>query len=218
MKTFNLLNEIIVLDKAALLRAINAASEFAVTISGDIVTGDALTQGILIFKGSAAPVPASPLRAPAAPDLGNVFGEGYRVVEDDDRVLIKAAGAWRNSIIALNLPRCDYDDTSADGLSYFSDAALEEIGWHATEFGIDYREIVGRIESDVPGTLLCIEQAEPYQFSGMGFIDDREQARRIAFDFCKEKITALMEEDADYAPEGLSGDERDTAVYFGLLQ
>jgi hypothetical protein len=217
MKKFNLFNEIIVVDRAALMQAINAGREFGITTTGEVVAQPTGKRHIYIYRGVMTPPKPSPLMPQkAAPSLAELFGTNYRIVEDDDRVLIKAASAWQE-IIGFNLRHCDYDDTSADGISHFPDEALEEIGWHATEFNVDYRDIVELIEAECEGTLLCIEQNEPYQFSGMGFIDDMESARSLAFAFCKGRITTLMAEDPDYAAVNLAADEEEAAEFFGLV-
>lgn len=216
MKKFNLFNEIIVADRAALMRAINAGKEFGITIEGDVVAMPLPERRLLIYHGRMTPPKPSPLKPQsAAPSLAELFGANYRIVEDEERVLIKAGAAWQE-IIGFNLPVCDYDDTTADGISDFPDETLEAIGWHATEFGIDYRTIVEFLEAECEGVLLCIEQEEPYQFSGMGYFADIEHARDLAFGFCKTRIAALMAEDSDYAPENLTDDEQDAVEYFGL--
>lgn len=217
MKKCNLFNEIIVVDRSALMRAIQSGGEFGITLSGEVVALPSEVRHIFIYQGKMTPPKASPLSPKQeSRSLPELFGRDYRVVEDEERILLKVSGAWK-SVMAFNLASCDYDDTTADGIADFPDETLEAIGWHATEFGIGYRDIVEGIESECAGTLLCIEQAEPYQFSGMGFIDDMECARRIAFDFCKKRIATLMAEDPDYAPDALDDDEAEAAAYFGLL-
>jgi hypothetical protein len=132
-------------------------------------------------------------------------------VEDDDRLLIKAFGAWQN-IIGYNHKRAMYDDTSGDGIAEFADKTLEEIGWHATEFNIRYREIVEQFEEQCDGILICIEKEEPYQFSGLGFVFDIEHTRKIAFEYCAKAIKDKLENDEDYAT--LTDDEEDAKNYF----
>ena len=216
MTKFNLFNEIIVADRGALMRAINSGREFGISISGAIVSEPDESRELLIYRGRmSAPQPSALM--PSQPlSVEALFGSDYRVVEDDDRILIKASGAWQR-IIGYNIRHCDYDDTTADGVSHFPDEELETIGWHATEFDIDYRELLEVIEAECDGTLLCIEQQEPYQFSGLGFIADKGCARERAFAFCRTRIAEVMEEDEDYAPERLTDDEREAAEFFELL-
>ena len=217
MKKCNLFNEIVVVDRSALMQAVNSGKEFGITIEGDIVFMPEEARKLYIYRGVMSPKKASPLM-PQQPQvsLAELLGNNYKVVEDDDRILIKASPAWQE-IIGWNIRSCDYDDTSADGVSHFPDKVLEDIGWHATEFGIDYRNLLEVIEAECAGTLLCIEQMEPYQFSGMGFIDDLECARAHAFALCKARIEKLMHEEEEYAPERLSDDEREAAEFFGLV-
>ncbi len=215
MKTFNLFNEIIVTERAALLSAINSNKEFAITYGGDIIY-EVFEAHPIIYRGKIAPPSTSALTPQKPHNLTELLGSNYKLVEDDERILIKAAGAWQN-IINLNVRHCDYDDTTADGIAEFSDSKLENMGWHATEFDVLYRDIVDVIEAKCDGIILCIEQDEPYQFSGMGFIFDRDCARQNVHAFCKKAIVNKIENDADFAKENLTDDEEEAAVFFGVL-
>lgn len=209
MKKFNLFKEIIVVDKNDFLRAANASKRFAITYKGEIVYEPFEPSLISIFEGSIPPV--SPLSTDRSRPISSMLGNNYRIVEDDDRLLIKASGAWQ-SIIGYNQKRALYDDTSGDGIAEFSDKKLEEYGWHATEFNIGYRDIVEQFEAQCEGILLCIEQEEPYQFSGLGFVFDLEHARRVGFEYCVETIKEKLENDEDFTT--LTDDETEAKDYF----
>jgi hypothetical protein len=200
MKTFNLFNEIIIVPKADLMRAISSNVEFAITYEGAVIY-EAFETKPLIYRGTMTP--ETPL----------TLGNNYKVVEDDDRILIKAAAAWQE-IIGLNIKHCDYDDTTADGVAEFSDKTLEDMGWQATEFNIGYRTIVEEIESHCDGILLCIEQKEPYQFSGMGFIFDRACAHQRVFKLCHDIVADKIANDEEFARESLTDDEEEAAEFF----
>lgn len=211
MQPFNLLREIITVDRPALLNAVNAARPFAITIHGTIVSAPFDTH-ITIYEGT--PTPPAAALAPARPlEIAALLGRDYRVVEDGERVLIKAGGAWQ-TILHNNLPRADYDDTSGDGIAEFTDTELEAIGWHATEFDITYRDLVERIEADCDGTLLCIESDD--QFSGLGFITDHACARASAKQHCRTTIATLMQEDPHLKAGDLTDDEMEALTFFGL--
>jgi hypothetical protein len=215
MKKFNLFKEIIVVSKAELLQAINTAKEFGITTKGTIKYAPFEENEILIYAGTHTKKPLNPLMPSAAPSVTTMLGKNYQVVEDDERVLIKAFSNWQE-LIKLNLPRASYDDTTGDGVSEFAHKELEDIGWHATEFNISYRALVEELEAKCEGTLLCIEQEEPYQFSGLGFIKDVVEAKEVLFSYAKEKVQTLMNEDEDYALENLTDDELDAAKFFEL--
>jgi hypothetical protein len=209
MKKFNLFKEIIVVSKSEFLHAANSSKTFAITYNGKIVFEPFESDLISIYQGS---VPAlSPLSTTLSRPISSMLGDNYRVVEDDDRILIKASGAWQN-IISYNQKRALYDDTTGDGIAEFSDKTLEDIGWHATEFSISYREIVEQFEEKCDGILLCIEQEEPYQFSGMGFVSNLKQAQEIAFEYCVTAIKYKLENDEDFAT--LTDDEEEAAEFF----
>ncbi|MDD3817012.1 MAG: hypothetical protein PHI89_02895 [Thiovulaceae bacterium] len=216
MKKYNLFKEIIIVDKPALLHAVNASKEFAIDIFGNVHYEPFPKKTPFIFQGKHAPQAAISLSPSSAPSLGNVLGKNYQVLEDEDRVLIKAFSNWQE-IIKRNLQEASYDDTTADGVSEFSSKDLEDIGWHATEFNIDYRTLVEELEEKCEGILLCIEQDDPYQFSGLGFLSDDTHAKEVLFDFCRSKIEEMMQNDASYAPQNLTEDEKEAAQFFGLL-
>lgn len=209
MKKFNLFKEIIVVNKNNFLRAANASKKFAISYKGEIVYPPFESSLITIFEGSIPPL--SPLNTDLSRPISTMLGSNYRIVEDDDRLLIKASGAWQ-SIIGFNQKRALYDDTSGDGIAEFSDKALEDMGWHATEFNIGYRDIVEQFEEKCEGILLCIEQEEPYQFSGLGFVFDIEHARGIGFEYCVATIKDKLENDEDFAT--LTDDEEEAKAYF----
>lgn len=212
MKKFNLFKEIIVVAKSDFLRAANSSKRFAISYKGEIVFEPFDSSLISIFEGSIPPI--SPLAADRSRPLSTMLGDNYRVVEDDERILIKASGAWQ-SIINYNRMRALYDDTSGDGIAEFSDKPLEETGWHATEFNIGYRDIVERFEEECEGILLCIEQEEPYQFSGLGFVFDIDHARQIGFDYCAATIKEKIANDPDFAT--LTDDEEEAAEFFKAI-
>lgn len=212
MKKFNLFKEIIVVAREDFMRALNSHKKFAIASNGTIVYEPFEPDLISIYEGS-IPSP-SPLSPNLSRPISEMLGRDYRIVEDEDRILIKTAGAWQN-IIGWNRIRALYDDTTADGIDKFSDKELEQIGWHATEFNISYREIVEQFENEAEGVILCIEQEEPYQFSGLGFISNLESTRTLAFEFCAVKIKEILSNDPDYVT--LTDDETEAAEFFKAI-
>ena len=216
MKKFNLFNEIITLNKQELLNALNSTKEYGINIKGEIKYAPFSEKEILIYQGRHNSPPANALMPSKAPSLADIFGTNYQIVEDEDRVLIKAFSNWQE-LIKVNTPRASYDDTTGDGVDKFADERVEAIGWNATEFDIDYRTLVDILEKECEGTLLCIEQEEPYQFSGLGFLEDDKQAQEVLFNYCQNEIKKIMSEDSLYAKENLSDDEKEAAEFFQCL-
>ena len=206
MKKFNLFNEIIIANKPTLLKAINSSKIFGIDINGEVKYEPFSNSDILIYKGKPEIVES----------FEKVLGKNYQIVEDNDRVLIKAFSNWQ-AIIDINTPRASYDDTTADGVAEFSNKSLEDIGWHATEFNINYRELVEALEEKCSGTVICIEQEEPYQFSGLGFIDDYDSAISIMFDYCQAKIKDMLDNNPDFKRDSLNEDEEEAAEFFKLI-
>ncbi|MFT7859564.1 MAG: hypothetical protein ABXS93_01370 [Sulfurimonas sp.] len=217
MKKFNLFKEIIIVNKQALFNAINTQKEFAINTQGEIVFTPLKDKEAVIYIGKHTHAPTNSLQPPKPISISEILGKNYQVVEDEDRVLIKAFSNWQE-LIGANVPRASYDDTTGDGVGEFSNKELEEIGWQATEFDINYRELVEELEAKCEGLLLCIEQEEPqYQFSGLGFIKDDVKAKEVLFNYCQSKIKKMMAEDPLYSKENLSEDEEEAVEFFGLL-
>ena len=217
MKKFNLFKEIITAKKSDLIQAINSHKTFGVTIHGDIKYEPYDDKEILIFSGKYTAKPVSALTPPSPMKIEEVFGKNYQIVEDEERVLIKAFSNWQE-LIGLNMPRCSYDDTTADGVAEFSSKELENIGWQSTEFNMNYRNLVEELEEKCDGYVLCIEQEEPqYQFSGLGFIADDKQAETVLFEYAKKHVEHMIETHEDFVKEDLTDDEVEAAEFFGVL-
>ncbi len=206
MEKFNLFKEIIVAKRQDLQQAIDSGKTFGICVDGRVCYEPFSIHNALIYKGVAN----------KEVNLEDALGKNYQVVLDGDRVLIKAFSNWQE-IIGFNAPRATYNDTTADGIDELSTKEMEEIGWHATEFGITYRDLVDVLEQQCEGVLLCIEQEEPYQFSGLGFVQDLQKAREVLFEHCQREIARLIAEDEDYGKENLTDDERHAAIFFKVI-
>jgi len=217
MKKFNLFKEIITASRQEVIKAINSAKTFGINYKGDVIYEPYGDKEVLIFSGKHTQKTASALTPPTPLKLADIFGKNYQIVEDDERVLIKAFSNWQE-LIGLNTPNCSYDDTTADGVAEFANKELENIGWLATEFNINYRDLVEEVEEKCEGLTLCIEQVEPqYQFSGLGFIFDNKQAQEVMFEYAKNHVIKMMKTDSDFAKEALTDDEKEAAEFFGVL-
>ena len=216
MKKFNLFKEIITVNKPAFVQAINSSKVYGINIKGEIVYEPFGENEILIYEGKHTPAPSNALMPSKPQALSEILGKNYQVVEDGDRLLIKAFSNWQ-ALIAVNTPRASYDDTTGDGVAEFADKDLEEIGWQATEFNITYRMFVELLEEKCDGTLLCIEQEEPYQFSGLGYLDDNKQAYDLLFNYCQTRINDTIKDYTDKDRELLSDDEIEAIEFFKCL-
>ncbi len=204
MKKFNLLKEIIVINQQQLINALNSKKVFGINIDGNIIFEPFNEKEILVFKSEPKEVK----------NLTEFFGSNYRVVEDDGRVLLKAGLNWQE-VIKLNKSQASYDDTTADGVDRFLNDDLEKIGWYATDFDISYRKLVEVLEEKCDGTLLCIEQDDPFQFSGLGFLADDKQAFDTLFNYVKNVIQNLLDNDPLYNKDNLTEDEEEAIEFFG---
>ena len=215
MKKFNLFSEIITVNKSELLKAINKNEIFGINIYGEIVFAPFNNKEIFIYKDKLEIPSQTGIMTKKPQSIQDIFGKNYQVVEDGERLLIKAFSNWQ-ALIAINTPNASYDDTTADGIAEFGNKELEALGWYATEFNVEYRKLVEILEEKASGTVLCIEQEEPYQFSGLGFLADDKEAYDILFAYTQEHIKKLMSEDKLYAKDNLDDDELEALEYFKI--
>lgn len=213
MKKINLYDEIIAVSNKELSLALSSNREFGITVKAEIKYAPFDKKDIFIYQGKVSPPANVGLSIPKTHQKQELLGKNYQVVEDGERVLIKAGGAWQE-IIGYNVKNCHYDDTTGDGVDTFHDKELEDMGWMVTDFNVSYREIVEFFEEKADVTLLCIEQIEPYQFSGLGYLNNVEEARKLLFDFCQSKIKDKLANDSEYKEDWLDDDQREAIEFF----
>ena len=216
MTKINLYNEIIIASNTELSQALGSNKEFGITIKGEIKYAPFERSDVFIYQGTNTPQPASALSIPKPQSKQELLGKDYQIVEDDERILIKAANAWQY-VINYNVRNCDYDDTTGDGVGEFGDKELEDMGWMITDFNVHYRTLVEMLEEKTDITLVCIENEEPYQFSGMGYFNDIEHARKVMFDYCQLTIKEKISHDPDFAKDELDDDQLKAAEFFKAL-
>ena len=215
MKKINLITEIVIVSNSELSEALSSNREFAITVKGEVKYTPFEATDMFIYKGKITPEANADLSIPKPLLKQELLGKHYQVVEDGDRVLIKAGAAWQD-IIALNTENCHYDDTTGDGIDVFKDTEMEDMGWKVTDFDVTYRTLVEMLEEEADITLLCYEQEEPYQFSGLGYFNDLPQAREILFNYCRKTIRDKLATDPDYAEDMLDDDQEEAMEFFKI--
>lgn len=100
-----------------------------------------------------------------------------------------------------------YHDHPSEGIDYFNDTVLEDIGWHANTFGVTYRDIAEHIEENCEGTLTFNNHSLGFNgFAEVIDIDDvREKVKQYAITVITSKNLAELDEEQEEACE-----------YFGL--
>jgi hypothetical protein len=101
-----------------------------------------------------------------------------------------------------------YHDHPNDGIDFFCDDQLEQIGWHGVTFDcITYRDIANFIEENCKGTLYFNDH--PMGFNGFVIVDDIDDVRKKIFIYVKDQIQANM-------PDELDEDQKEALEFFGL--
>jgi hypothetical protein len=215
MKIFNVAKEKIKVKKTPLMQAINSGKTFGITHLGEVVYPPYNEKDIFIFKGSMkVETPAFAIAKQRG--LSELFGNLYKIQEEHDWVEVDAAAAW-GEIVGFNQEHASYDDSTSDGIMDLGDQILEDMSWHATEFGISNRDISDVIEKECEGTLLCLHKEEPFIFSSLIFIDDIVCAREKVEAYITKVIEEKIESDPEFARENLTADEEEAALFFGII-
>ena len=211
----NLIKEPVTVDKKRFLNAVNAQKPIAITLNGEILEGDSesLPAQPYVFRGTPKSLVSSSVTK--ATPLAKILGDNYEVRDEGETVAIYAGRAWQE-LLAANEPFALYQDTTADGITEFSDKELDELVWYSCEFGINAREVAEFLEKEVSGAVVCIENERPYNFNGCAYVDDIETARKKAFDFIRETLRARLEKE-EIEIDTLEEAEEEALRFFGLL-
>ncbi len=211
MKFYNLAEYKTEIEKKAFLNAVNSGSEIGITLDGEIVQAkDGVPKGAYIFIGRPKSLTGSAVTKPTP--LAKVLGENYEVKDEGDKISINAAKAWQEVLLA-NAPHSLYQDIGGEGISEFSDKELDDLIWYSCEFGIEYRDVAEYLEDKIDGTVIYIENKVPYQFNGCAISDDLQKARKLAFDFIRERIGEKLE-NGEIELDFLSEEEEEALAFF----
>jgi hypothetical protein len=216
MKKINLFNETILTSNSALTQALRANKEFGITITGEIHYAPFDPADIFIYQHQLPPSAPTALSMPESKRSHELLGPNYNVIEDGERILIKAANAWQD-IIEYNLHTSHYNDISGEGVTEFSDEEIEDMGWMIIDFDVSYAELLEMLEAKADITLVCMESEEPYQSSKLGYFNNIEETRKVLFDFCQNIIKEKIANDPDYALELLDEDQREAVEFFKVI-
>lgn len=207
LKKINLLNEVIIVDNKELSEAFSSNNEFGICLDGSIKYFPFQTQDIFIYQRKPSPKSAVDL------SKQDLLGSNYQVIQEAQRILIKAGDAWQD-IINYNVSNCDYNNISGKEVTEFKNEEIEDMSWMIIDFDVTYMEMFIFLEENVEITLLCVEKDEPYQFSYMGYFADLDATRKVFYNFCQDAIKDKLANDADYTYDYLDEDQREAVSYF----
>lgn len=215
MKIYNLLNYQVEVEKSRFLNAINAQKPIAITIEGEIIKNE---QGSLpslpyIFIGKPKSLVRTTLMNPTP--LSKILGDNYEIEDNNNKITICAKKAWQE-VLKANEPFYLYQDTTSDGITEFTDDELDDLIWYSCEFGINYREVAEFLEKNVEGTIVCVENENPYYFNGCIFVDNIKIAREKAFLFIKESLKNKIDS-KEIDLNNLENDEKEALKFFELI-
>jgi hypothetical protein len=205
-KKINVLTDKIIVSNGEFSKAINSKKEFGIDIEGKVLY-EKDPNKFLIFWGRANLVAKN-----------QILGAEYGVQMSFVSVTIDLQKSW-DRLMELNSLNALYEDHSAEGIDNFKDKELEEIHWFSVEFGITSRELATELENFAEGYLVGLEHEEPYNFSGLGFLnkEDLESSRKHLFQFTKEKIEEKIEkEKEEFEKYGFTEDQEESLEFFGV--
>ena len=100
-----------------------------------------------------------------------------------------------------------YHDHPNEGIDFFQDTVLEDIGWHANAFEITYRDIAECIEENCEGTLTYNDHT--LGFNGFVEVDNIEDVRASVKQFA---IEIINKKDL----KSFDDDQKKALEYFGI--
>lgn len=123
--------------------------------------------------------------------LKSIF-KNYSPIIKNGELNLKIVTAWQE-IILYNKDKMLYFDHQTDGVEFFEDKILEDIGWNCVPCDITYREISEFIESNCNGTLVYYDNG--VQFNGFVIVDDINDVRQKVKSYVVEKIENMIKSD-----------------------
>jgi len=206
MFKLNFLADEVQIPNVEFSKAINSNREFGISAKGEIHF-DLKKNTPYIFSGKANIM-----------NKLEPLGKGYKIKATFVTVSISFSNIW-NKIVEINRNSAMYEDSASDGIAEFQDKELEQIGWHGVEFKLTYRHFVEFLEKNIAGTILCIEQENPYMFNGFGFIQDEnlKESRKQLFAFVKSEIEKHLEKNSEeFIKYGFSNEQKESLEFFGI--
>ncbi len=112
------------------------------------------------------------------------------------------------ALVAQKAKEYLYHDHPTEGIDFFCDDELEDIGWHSSVFEfITYRDIAEFIEENCEGTLTFNDH--PMGFNGFVEVDNIEDVRQKVKQFVVEKIKSNKLDEYD-------DDQQESLQFFGI--
>ena len=113
------------------------------------------------------------------------------------------------SLVAKKAKEYLYHDHPSEGIDFFCDDELENIGWHSSVFEfIKYRDIAEFIELNCEGTLTF--NNHPMGFNGFVEVDDIKDVRKKVRQFVIDKIKSNKLDEYD-------DDQKESLEFFGIV-
>ncbi len=214
MKLYNLVKDLVKVDKREFIEVVNAGKFIGITPEGEIIEAKegSLPKNLYIYAGVPKPIIGSAVTK--ATPLAKTLGENYDIKDEGEKISISAAKAWEE-IVESNSKHTLYLDAAGEGISEFSDEELDNLIWYSCEFDINYREVAEFLESSQEGTILCIEREEPYIFNGIALIDNLQKAREDAYRFIQNELKSGIES-GKIELDDLTDEEIDALKFFEI--
>lgn len=106
-----------------------------------------------------------------------------------------------------------YFDHQTDGVEVFEDRVLEDIGWHAIPFNINYRQLTAYLEEQCEGTFLFYDNG--MHFNGLVILDDIEDAKEKMTTYVVNEIKKKID-NGEIALDDLDEDQEESLAFFNI--
>ena len=210
MNNINIKDLKVEIELASLLGAIDSTNGFDIDVEGKVYENNTIPKNrVVIFNSEGEK--ASDL-FDMQTKVKNLFGKDYKPQIVGSNCIITPLPSWMH-VLDLNKETMLYFDHQSDGVEFFENQDIEDIGWNAVPLDINYREICTYIEKNCEGTFLFYDNE--VHFNGFVVIEDAEVLKGQLMKYISALIYKKLENN-ELDLEELDEDQADSLMFFEI--
>lgn len=210
MKEINIKDLKIEIDLSGLLSAIDSNDSFDIDVDGAVYLNNTIPENKVIIFSS--PKQETSELFDMQTKVKNLFGRDYKPKIVGSTCIITPLPSWMH-ILDLNKQSMLYFDHQTDGVEYFENSDIENIGWNAVPLDITYREICTFIEENCEGTFLFYDNE--IHFNGFVVVSDVEAVKKQLMKFISNLIYEKMQSN-EFDIEEMDEDQSESLEFFQI--
>jgi len=210
VRNINIKDLKIEINLSELLSAIDSTNSFDIDVDGTVYLNNTIPKNnVVIFSAKAQ---GSSNLFDMQTKVKNLFGKDYKPQIVGSQCIITPLPSWMH-ILDLNQETMLYFDHQSDGVEFYENPDIEDIGWNAAPLDIKYRELCTFMEENCEGTFLFYDNE--VHFNGFVVVDDVEAVRVALMKFVSGLIYAKIGND-ELDIEELDEDQADSLMFFEI--